>query len=127
MSDKVKAAILILSDLHFGADLLREAEIPPLQIPWWYKLAGGSDVRRYIETRCQSHDMDIVIALPRHLKRIVRQISKETNEGRQEFDLYLIMGDLSTFANGGSYSFLQQYLSQSTKAESLRRCDWGKF
>jgi 3',5'-cyclic AMP phosphodiesterase CpdA len=111
MSDKLKAAVLILSDLHFGADLLREAEIPPVQRSWWTGFLFR-DIRRYMETRCKSHDLAILMSLPRYLRMLIQRMRREGYD-RRDFDLYLILGDLSTFANGASYSFLRQYLLEA--------------
>jgi 3',5'-cyclic AMP phosphodiesterase CpdA len=107
MSDPIHAAILILSDLHFGADFEREAEIDPPQMPDW---PGAKYIapkaRRFFEDKCKSHDMAIVKILPRYLKRVLRDLN------RTKFDFVLLLGDLATYANGGSYSFIGQYLKE---------------
>jgi hypothetical protein len=112
MPDELKAAALVLSDLHFGADLLREAEIPPLWLPWWKNIFAPG-VRHYMETRCKSHDLAVLMSLPHYLKKLMRQMRREGYE-EQDFGLYLILGDLSTFSNGASYNFLREYLTEGS-------------
>src|SRR5262252_7671438 len=70
-------------------------------------------MRRFFETRCKSHDMAIVMLLPSYLKKVLRQLKSE-GIPNQRFDLVILLGDLATYANGGSYSFLRQYLTQHT-------------
>jgi calcineurin-like phosphoesterase family protein len=111
MADALRATALVLSDLHFGADLLREAEVPPLQFPWWRTVLAPS-VRRYMEAKCKAHDMGILLCLPLYLKKVLRQLRQE-GFGRNKFDFYLLLGDMSTYANGSSYVFLRQYISQT--------------
>lgn len=110
MSDPVQYAMLVLSDLHFGADFLLEAEINPLQVPFWLKF-NEAKLRRFFETRCKAHDMAIVMSLPKYLKKVLRQLNAEEFP-RYRFDFVLLLGDLATYANGGSYSFLTQFLVQ---------------
>jgi predicted phosphodiesterase len=111
MSDPIQSTILVMSDLHFGADFLLEAEIDPLQVPFWLKYTAPK-VRRFFEDRCKAHDMAIVLNLPKYLKKVLRQLKRE-EFARSKFDLLVLLGDLATYANGGSYSFLGQYLSQA--------------
>jgi calcineurin-like phosphoesterase family protein len=111
MADSLKTAALVLSDLHFGADLLREAEVPPLQFPWWRTLLAPS-VRRYMEAKCKAHDIGILLCLPLYLKKVLHQLRLE-GLGESKFTFYLLLGDMSTYANGSSYVFLRQYLSQT--------------
>jgi 3',5'-cyclic AMP phosphodiesterase CpdA len=115
MSDSIKGSFLVLSDLHFGSDLSLEAEIPPLQIPLWMKIFAPR-VRTYMESRCKSHDIAIVMHLPRYLKKVLREMQREGYE-RSDFDFCLLLGDLSTYANGGSYNFLSEYLTQTKYKE----------
>src|SRR5260370_34966939 len=111
MADTLQAASVVCSDLHFGADLRQEAEVPPLQFPWW---RGGlaPSVRRYMEAKCKAHDIGILLCLPFYLKRVLKELQREGFRSGK-FDLYLLLGDLSTYANGSSYVFLRQYLSQA--------------
>src|SRR5260221_5067156 len=104
MSDKLNYAVLILSDLHFGSGLLREAEVPNLQLPWWN--IYGSDIRRYIGTRCKSHRLDIVLSLPMYLNKVFSRLREQgyrRDYFDRKFDLYVLLGDLATYANGASY------------------------
>jgi 3',5'-cyclic AMP phosphodiesterase CpdA len=132
MSDPIRSSILVLSDLHFGADFLLEAEIDPIQMPWWLKHTAPK-VRRFFETRCKSHDMAIVMHLPRYLRKVLRQLEKQEIPD-QLFNLVILLGDSATYANGGSYSFLRQYLTQDnyadnsgTKRPGLKRIHMGDF
>lgn len=111
MADNLKAAALVLSDLHFGADLLREAEVPPLQFPWWRTVLAPS-VRRYVQAKCKAHDIGILLCLPLYLKKVLHQLRLE-GFGNSKFDFYLLLGDMSTYANGSSYVFLREYISQT--------------
>jgi 3',5'-cyclic AMP phosphodiesterase CpdA len=117
MADELRWTALILSDLHFGSHLLREAEIPPLQFPWWKHMLAPA-IRRYMETRCKAHDIAIVMQLPLYLKRLLGQLRREEGFKKQEFDFYFFLGDLSTYANGASYSFLRDYISNRTYVAS---------
>lgn len=116
MSDPVKNALLVLSDLHFGADFLLEAEIDPLQIPTLLKFVAPK-IRNFFEARCRAHDMAILIALPRYLKKVLRELSRE-GLSSHHFGSVLLLGDLATYANGGSYVFLREYLSQENYNDS---------
>jgi hypothetical protein len=111
MADSLTAAALVLSDLHFGADLLREAEVPPLQIPWWKTMLAPS-VRRYMQTKCKAHDIGILLCLPLYLKKVLHQLRLEGFES-SKFNFYLLLGDVSTYANGSSYVFSREYISQT--------------
>ncbi len=110
MADSLTAAAVVLSDLHFGTDLLREAEVPPLQFPWWRTVLAPS-VRRYVQAKCKAHDIGILLSLPLYLKKVLHQLRLE-GFGNNRFDFYLLLGDMSTYANGSSYVFLRQYISQ---------------
>jgi 3',5'-cyclic AMP phosphodiesterase CpdA len=112
MPDRLRNAVLVLSDLHFGVDLLREAELPPVQLPWW-KNVFADDIRRFMQKRCASHNIVILMSLPLYINKLLRQMQTEGYE-KSEFDQYLLLGDLSTYASGASYNFLRQYLTDST-------------
>src|SRR3989442_307730 len=118
MPDELRFAALVLSDLHFGVDLLREAEIPPLQFPWWKYMPLVPDIRRYMETRCKAHDIAIVMQLPLYVKRLLKRLQREEDFKKQKFDFYLFLGDLSTYANGASFRFLRDYILNKTYAAS---------
>ena len=108
MNERPEAIFVLLSDLHFGVDLLSEAELPPFDFPLLWRLLG-SDIRTYTEQRCGAHDMAVVIALPRYLKRLLVDF-QEAGFYRDSFDLYLILGDLATWPAAPAYKFLRGYL-----------------
>ncbi len=116
MADSVRNALLVFSDLHFGVDFLREAEIDPVQTPLLLKYAAPK-VRRFFEARCKAHDMAILTILPRYLKKVLRFLNQEGFVAPR-FDLILLLGDLATYANGGSYTFLREYLMEETFKDS---------
>jgi hypothetical protein len=116
MADKVQSAFLILSDLHFGTDFLREAEIDPLQFPWFLKYIAPK-VKNFFEAKCGAHDIAILTQLPLYCKSILRDLGEEGLSDRR-FDLVLLLGDLATYANGGSYVFLREYIAQERFKDS---------
>jgi calcineurin-like phosphoesterase family protein len=116
MADPVRNAFLVLSDLHFGVDFLREAEIDPLQTPRLLKYLAPK-VRHFFEVRCKAHDMGILLVLPSYLKKVLRSLRQQGFE-RATFDLALLLGYLATYANGSSYTFLREFLTEDLFKDS---------
>lgn len=105
------AVFLLLSDLHFGADLLAEAEGTLFSTPTWLKVRDYR-IQRFLGKRCVAHDINIVKSLPRYLKRLLEDLS-EQGPTRDDFDLYLILGDMATRPCADSYHFLRNYLTRT--------------
>lgn len=105
-----EAAFILLSDLHFGDDLLLEANGPLPNVPWWLR-AWDRDVKQYFDERCTAHDIAILKSLPRYLKRLLVDI-RNGGFPRDDFDLYLVLGDQVTRPTGSAYKFLREYLTQ---------------
>ncbi len=105
-----EAVFVLLSDLHFGDDLLLEADGPLPSVPWWLRVSDY-DVKRYLDRRCKAHDIGIVKNLPRYLKRLLMDLREAGFKG-EDFDFYLLLGDHATRPTGSAYRFLREYLTQ---------------
>lgn len=112
MANIPEAVFVVLSDLHFGDDLMREAEGPLPSVPWWLR-ALDYDVKCFFEKRCSAHDIGILKTLPRYLKSLFSDLRRSGYSGHdgKDFDLYLLLGDHSTRPTGSSYRFLREYLT----------------
>jgi hypothetical protein len=109
MAEVPKAIFVVLSDLHFGAEFNRPAELPTLYAPGILNCLAPK-IRSYFERACNSHDIGILISLPMYLKKLRRYLVAD-GYPNTDFDLYLVLGDLATYTNGASYVFLREYLT----------------
>jgi len=119
LSQELQVVFVVLADLHFGAGLREEAEVPPLNTPnsiieralRLFNIDVGSAVERFVEHRCVAHDIETVRALPRYLKQVLRQLRADGYKGN-EFDFYVLLGDLATWPNESSFDFVRSYLTE---------------
>jgi 3',5'-cyclic AMP phosphodiesterase CpdA len=108
----VQAAFVVLSDLHFGRDLVDAAELPPLNLSRLVKWIGKEEeVAQFFEQKCLGHSTPCVKKLPRYLNYLLQEMRDEGFE-RSCFDLFILLGDQATIADAQSYKFLRGYLSQ---------------
>lgn len=112
MSENPEAALLLISDLHFGADLLSEAEGSLIDAPRFLGLSPDR-IQEFINKRCAAHDLGILKSLPRYLRRVLEDIPYPDGTPRNAFDLCLVLGDLATRPSSATYSFLRQYMTQA--------------
>lgn len=111
MPESLQAVLLLISDLHFGTDLLDEARGALLSAPSWLKFRENR-IQRFLNKRCGAHDISILKSLPRYLKRVLEDLSEDGTR-RDDFDLCLILGDVATIPSADSYHFLRGYLTQA--------------
>src|SRR2546423_592150 len=109
---KPDAIFVVLSDMHFGADLLSEANGTLLDVPFWLRFVD-SDVKRFFDTRCAAHDLAILKSLPRYLKQLLLEYRKAGFPG-EAFDMCLLLGDQATVPTGSAYQFLREYLTSNS-------------
>jgi hypothetical protein len=103
------AVFVVMADLHFGDDLLLEANGPLQGVPWWLGIFDA-DIKRFFDKRCVAHDVSILKSLPRYLKQLLL-IERGAGFGGENFDLYLLLGDQVTQPTESSYRFLREYLT----------------
>lgn len=123
----IHTMFVLLSDLHFGRDLVeQEAELPLIaysRLVQWQK--AETIVRDFFESRCTGHNLLCVKRLPRYLKFLLEQARDEKYK-RDHFDLYILLGDQVTIPDEKSYSFLCHYLENysyvSEDADSRYEC-----
>ena len=113
MAHVPNAILVLLSDLHFGDDLLDEGAGKLRGVPWRIRLLSPA-IRRYFHSRLTRHDMGILKMLPLYLKRLLEDLRAAGFE-RDNFDLYVLLGDLATEPTGSSFQFVQ------SNQELLRR------
>lgn len=110
MSEELNAAFLILSDLHFGDDLLSESEGRLPDLPWYLKRFDYK-IKRFFDKRCAAHDIEIVTHLPRYLKLVSEELFGRRNDGKS-FDACLLLGDVATQPTGAAFKFAARYLTE---------------
>jgi calcineurin-like phosphoesterase family protein len=108
--DPVQTAFVVLSDLHFGNDLYEGPGTPLLYVPF---SIYGSDrkVTRYLEGRCRGHFAPCVKRLPQYLAMLLWRLKRDGYQ-KDNFDLFILLGDQSTLTDERSYRFLREYLRQ---------------
>src|ERR1051325_8990785 len=108
-----EALFFLLSDLHFGPDLDTELVLStddlrcPFPIPDTFH---NYLINYLIDHCCLAHDIAILKQLPRYLTRLLAELRDEGFK-KDDFDLYLILGDLATWPSTFSFEFLRQYLT----------------
>ncbi len=108
----IQSMFVLLSDLHFGRDLIeQEGELPLIAysrlVPWQ---KAEATIREFFEGKCTGHNLACVKSLPRYLKFL---LDKAGDEGYDKtyFDLYIILGDQVTIPDEKAYKFLCHYLT----------------
>jgi antitoxin (DNA-binding transcriptional repressor) of toxin-antitoxin stability system len=108
----VDGAILLLSDMHFGRDLLDPPELPVISLPKLVEASKFSSyLLRFFEKRCLGHSLDVVLSLPLYLQYLMTLLQGE-GYGRDDFDCYAFLGDQVTIPDPQSYRFLYEYLTE---------------
>src|SRR5260221_975910 len=116
-NNRITASFVLFSDLHFGFHL-QHAEhalykLPKLHIKFApARILAKRLIQRYFEKRCIPHDFDVITALPAFLRHVQNKC------GINDFDLYLLLGDLATWPYQRSYSLLCNYLTKADVADS---------
>ena len=109
-SNPIETAFVVLSDLHFGNDLYEGAGTPPLNVP--VSIYGfDKKVARFFESRCRGHFPPCVKKLSQYLGTLLWRLKRDGYQ-RDNFDLFILLGDQSTLTDERSYKFLREYLSQ---------------
>lgn len=110
----VEAAILVLSDMHFGRDLYESPEKVQFRMSQLLRVATAfPGVQRYIEKGCQGHSQACVKKLPLYLNYLLRQLQDQGYPlERDGFDLCILLGDQVTIPEPGAYKFLREYLTK---------------
>jgi hypothetical protein len=105
------AVFVVLSDLHFGRELLEhDVSLPPLSFPRVLRYLGWRrKIAKFFARRCVTHDPAIVKILPYYLE-YVRSLLREEGYHRDQFDLFLLPGDQVTWADFQSFELLGDYL-----------------
>lgn len=115
MSESPDAVFVILSDLHFGPNLLPTSDVPwplfqEIELP---KLFGHEpEIGKFILERCITHDISIVATLPLYLQSLLPNLPSIDDRRPESFDLYLVLGDLTTCPFSSSFELLRRYLTE---------------
>jgi predicted phosphodiesterase len=113
MADDVVSALVLLGDLHLGSSFHGETELPPLDWSTWTKLFGGKPrLDAFFSERCIAHNKAIMRALPRYLRRQLKQLRERQGFPAYEFDQYVLLGDLVTWPSPASFAFLREYITR---------------
>ena len=106
----VETAILLLSDLHFGKDLLDTSLNPLLSVPRKLRKVDAA-IMRYYANRCVGHSFQCVSGLPLYLPYLLSRLHLAGYE-QSKFDQVWLLGDQATHPSPGAYRFLKEYITQ---------------
>lgn len=121
----VEAAILVLSDMHFGRDLLEGPETTQFRMSSLVRLAAKvPGVQRYIDEGCRGHSYSCVTELPLYLKKVLRDLRDDGYYPDEEaYDLVILLGDQVTVPDHSSYRFIRDYLTKTSFRTKGIECD----
>src|SRR4030095_4385131 len=68
-------------------------------------------VERFFKKNCVAHDLAVVSALPRYLTKLYIQARSSGFTG-ENFDLFLLLGDVVTWPSERAFEFAGAYLSR---------------
>ena len=101
------AMFLVLSDLHFGADLFEAPQMARLSLSRKLQIVTDDNaVSEFFVRQCKGHDVTCIKKLRFYLNVLLAQ------EQRDEFDLCILVGDQATIPDSRAYSFLCKYLTE---------------
>lgn len=128
MNGAADAALLILSDTHFGDDLLAETQIPPLDYwRWLDTVRVGPRVHRFFQDNCIAHDLAVVKTLPYYIRYLFTSLRDQGFSG-DDFDLYVFLGDHVTWPSSPAFRFFREYITRDeyvARATYLRQACRG--
>jgi hypothetical protein len=105
-------AVLILSDMHFGRDILSPPELPFTSVPGVVKaIRADAPLLKFFEEKCLGHNLNCVRSLPRYLQYVLDVARDEGFKG-YDFDRYVLLGDQVTIPDKQSYRFVREYLTE---------------
>lgn len=113
LPETLDAAIALLSDLHFGESYLGETRLPPLSYTIVADLLRlGGKVEQLVRQNCAAHNQAILCQLPQYLRGLVAEYQASEGYTLSDFEQYVLLGDLVTWASPTAFQFLAEYLTQ---------------
>jgi len=106
------AVFVLLSDTHFGSSLLDQSQLPPLEVWRLIERARlGDRLDQSVRDHCKPHDLDTVRLL-RYYLDFLFILLRDDGYSRDDFDLYLFLGDHVTWPLGASFRLFRDYVNR---------------